>query len=278
MRKKILVTTVTLGLLVLFVSSVEASIQILRAKIAHGEIEVAGFHAPRMQAISWQGVSLGIKSNRFGVFAFATTVLPEDCVGRLKIGHEERDVVIKDCTATSEATAAVVKTGQTACYGILEAVTCAGTGQDGEFQKGTARSYTTNADGTITDKSTGLVWEKLTGDEKIHDVRNLYTWSEAFAKIAALNKTPCFAGHCDWRLPNINELRTLVDYGRVNPAIDPEFNNPPMDSFTQSSIYWSSTTAQGAPGEAWFVLFIEGHVSPDDKSFSYYVRAVRGGS
>lgn len=152
-------------------------------------------------------------------------------------------------------------------------------GQDGELLKGTARSYTSNADGTITDNSTGLVWEKLTNDATIHNFNDVYTWANAFlVKIAALNTVPCFANHCDWRLPNINELQTLADYGRVSPAIDPVFNNG-VDSFTQSSFYWSSTTYQFNSDDAWDVGFFDGIVFPnfEDGGF-YYVRAVRGGS
>ena len=95
---------------------------------------------------------------------------------------------IKKCEAC------VLKTGQTNCWDSLGApITCAGTGQDGELQKGAARSYTDNGDGTITDNTTGLMWEKLTDDGSIHDWDNVYTWEGAFAKIAALNAAN-FAG------------------------------------------------------------------------------------
>jgi hypothetical protein len=61
----------------------------------------------------------------------------------------------------------VLKTGQTTAYG---------TGSDGDLQKGTARSYTDNGDGTITDNVTGLMWEKKSDDGGIHDKDNMYTW------------------------------------------------------------------------------------------------------
>jgi hypothetical protein len=172
-------------------------------------------------------------------------------------------VVIANCGAHP------LKTGQTSDFGP---------GSDGILQKGTARSYTDNLDGTITDNSTGLVWEKLTSDATIHNFNNSYTWADAFAaKIAALN-TANFAGHSDWRLPNINELLTLVDWGKVNPAIDSVFNNGTNNSFTQLDIYWSSTTYQSNSLIAWFVDFGDGVVLPFSKFIDFYVRAVRGGS
>ena len=149
----------------------------------------------------------------------------------------------------------VLKTGQIQCETSNAMGVCPGNhaGQDGELQKGTARSYTDNGDGTITDNSTGLMWEKLTDDGSIHDKDNPYNWDNAFlVKIAALNTAPCFAGFCDWRLPKLNELQTLLDYGRFNAAgdrsIDPVFNNN-VDSFT-GSVYWSSTTYQSFAGAA----------------------------
>jgi hypothetical protein len=71
-----------------------------------------------------------------------------------------------------------------------------------------------NSDGTITDRATCLMWEKKDDAGGIHDKDNLYTWSKcdqwpycepsgtAFTEfLVKLNTPPCFAGHCDWRLP-----------------------------------------------------------------------------
>ena len=60
-----------------------------------------------------------------------------------------------------------LKTGQTTAYG---------TGSDGDLQKGASRSFTDNGDGTITDNTTGLMWEKKSDDGSIHDKDNTYTW------------------------------------------------------------------------------------------------------
>lgn len=84
-----------------------------------------------------------------------------------------------------------------------------------------------------------------------------------FQWVAQLNTPPCFAHHCDWRIPNVKELQSIVDYGNGNPAVDAAFNTnctAPCTvttcSRTQySAPYWSSTTTAGGSATAWFVYF-----------------------
>lgn len=254
------------------------AINIAEAEITGGAVVVVGNQAAKLATITWEGTPV-TQSNKGGAFKFATTDLPLDCVGELSDGVDTIDVVVDGCTTQQVVGGGVLKTGQTTCYDSAgNVIACTGTGQDGELQKGAARSYTDNLDGTITDNATGLMWEKLTnpGDGSIHDYLNAYTWANAFQKIADLN-TANFAGHNDWRLPNINELQTLADYGRFFKAIDPAFNSG--DSFTEST-YWSSTTGAWAPPFAWFMDFNVGFVSVTFKTNDFFVgvRAVRGGS
>ena len=191
--------------------------------------------------------------------------------------------------ASLAAAQGVLKTGQTKCWNSAGTqITCTGTGQDGEVQIGVARSYTDNGDGTITDNATGLVWEKLdnfnfvANPSDIHDADNTYNpWTAAFQKIATLNAAN-FAGHNDWRLPNIKELHSLIWFGRSAPAVDTAFNNG-TDSFTRSTgTYWSSTTSNTSiTSQAWGVSFTTGIHSLIPKtsaanSFCCFVRAVRG--
>jgi len=198
---------------------------------------------------------------------------------------------IPDCAgdlATCEAqpVGQVHETGQTICYDAAGTViACAGTGQDGELQKGIANSFTDNGDGTVTDNLSGLMWAKLSDDGTIHDWDDLYTWDNAFlSKVATLN-SGSFAGHSDWRVPNLDELESLRSLGAVSPATFSEFNTGCVPactvttcSCTQSDSYWSSSTYQSAPTYAWYVYFNDGLTYNFYKTFSLYVRGVRAGS
>ncbi len=178
-------------------------------------------------------------------------------------------------------------TGQTTCWdSSRNVIPCAGTGQDGELRKGAPLAYVDNGNGTVTDLNTGLVWEKLSDDGTVHDKDNLYTWADAFtAHVATLNGMS-FAGHTDWRLPNVRELQAIVDYQTINPAVASAFNNncsrgcqATTCSCTASGDYWSSTSSVSDPWNAWYVRFSYGRVDAfgrsDGKSGAAYVRAVR---
>jgi hypothetical protein len=184
-----------------------------------------------------------------------------------------------------------VETNQTICYDTATNLprSCAGTGQDGEFQKGLARSYTDNSNGTITDNRTGLVWERLGDDniDTIHDKDTIYTWAEAFAKVQQLNTSPCFAGQCDWRLPNVNELHSILDYAGTSTTllVATVFNTDCAPGCTVTACscatggaHWSSTTDTEFPELGWEVLFDVGYVVNDAKVSPNFVRAVRGGA
>ena len=190
------------------------------------------------------------------------------------------------CLASTLPAARLLKTGQTGCYDADgNGIACAGTGQDGELQKGVVRSYTDNGDGTITDNQTGLTWEKKSDDGSIHDKDDVYGWADAFGVFIAALNTASFAGQNDWRLPNRYELESMFDLTGGNPAVDAAFNNACVPtcvvatcSCTQpDSQYWASTSLALNTAFAWTV-FSNGGVSFDHKVFSTAsVRAVRGG-
>jgi hypothetical protein len=213
------VQMVALGICLLAgtLSAAEAAITVRSAGVVSGVAVVEGRAAPDA-TLSWEGAAV-TQANRGGNFVFQG-IVPSDCVGTLSDGIVTIEVALANCVPASEPAGQVRKTGQTSCWDATGAlIACAGTGQDGELRKGLARSYTDNGDGTITDNTTGLVWEKLTDDGSIHDVNRTSNWDGAFSRIATLNAAN-FAGHGDWRLPNVNELQSLVDYGN-HPAVEP---------------------------------------------------------
>src|SRR5947208_8363266 len=191
-------------------------------------------------------------------------------------------------------------TGQMTCWDSSgNVIPCAGTGQDGDLRKGAPLSYTDNGNGTVTDNNTGLVWEKLSRDGSVHDVNNTYTWASAFTgHVATLNSTS-FAGHTDWRVPNYKELVSILNLQNNLhdgvPAVSPAFNTNCTPGCTvttcsctatsngsglagQPPYYWSSTTDAGSPDSAWSVDFSLGSVASGGKAYTFFVRAVRGGS
>jgi hypothetical protein len=177
------------------------------------------------------------------------------------------------------------ETGQTTCYdagGLV--IACAGSGQDGETLGGSPLSYTDNGDGTITDNNTKLMWEKLSDDGSIHDKDDNYDWTTAVTtKIAALS-SGSFAGHTDWRLPNVRELQSIINYQNSFPSVSTAFNTGCVASCTVTScsctqsFFWSATTYQNIPNWGWIVYFGDGYILADIKTNGYHVRAVRGGS
>jgi len=165
---------------------------------------------------------------------------------------------------------------------------------DGFVKAGGPLSYHDNGDGTITDLNTGLMWEKKSVDGSLHDASKMFVWSSPVTDtvwdwIDAINTEVGngigFAGFNDWRLPNVRELLSIIDYGRLNPAVDPAFNNNVSAGCTvltcsatvPTGTYWSSTTVATVDVDAWTVDFAAGHVVAALKSEAHFVRAVRGG-
>ena len=106
------------------------------------------------------------------------------------------------------------------------------------------------------------------------------------AFLAALNGGGGFAGHTDWRIPNVNELQSIRNLEASTPTTFTAFNTGCFAGCTvaslcscTASIYWSSTTYQLIPGSALVVNFGGSSlVSASTKNQFYNVRAVRGGS
>jgi len=169
------------------------------------------------------------------------------------------------------------RTGQTKCYDMegIE-IPCAGTGQDGEIQAGVAwpePRFSDNGDYTMTDNLTGLMWT-----QDANGPNYIMRWQEALDYANSLT----LAGYSDWRLPNVNELESLINANEVNSAtwlITQGFTKvQPLD-------YWSSTTTASYPFCAWVVEMGSGNVSysyhksygPEHDGYVWSVRAGQGG-
>jgi hypothetical protein len=168
--------------------------------------------------------------------------------------------------------ALVAKTGQTTCYNAAGTmISCAGTGQDGDLQKGVASPsprFTDNGDGTVTDKLTGLMWAK---DANIFGTKN---WTDALSAVnnLSLGGEGCGTSYTGWHLPNVKELQSLIDFGNYIPALP---SGHPFSN-VQSSFYWSSTTHAGNTAYAWYVSMASGIVASNGfKTNYYYVWPVR---
>jgi hypothetical protein len=169
----------------------------------------------------------------------------------------------------------VPKTGQTFWYYVTDS--------DGALQKGVpspSPRFTDNNNGTVTDNLTGLIWLKNANCQSTNE-----SWSDELSLVASLNSAGTMNGYdcgdtshagshqTDWRLPNIKELQSLVDFGENNPALPSgyPFSNVQVDR------YWSSTTREKDPSYAWVVYMDYGTVSYKRKSWDSYGWPVRGG-
>jgi len=168
----------------------------------------------------------------------------------------------------------IPQTGATQCFDAMtgKEIACAGTGQDAALRMGIphpAPRFTDNEDGTVTDDLTGLVWLKNA------NAFGTRPWQDALDSCNQLASSShgltdgSKAG--DWRLPNFNELHSLVDYSRFAPAMTP--GHPFLN--VRPSLYWSSTTVASAPNLARFVFIGVGPGVWDHKSVRLNVWPVR---
>lgn len=100
-----------------------------------------------------------------------------------------------------------------------------------------ANTLQPNANGTVYDTSTSLMWKRCMEGQTWDGITCVGTANPyAFDQATALNGNTTFAGYHDWRLPNIRELLTLVDYSVLNPALNSvAFPNAPVSSVWSDS-------------------------------------------
>ncbi len=139
-----------------------------------------------------------------------------------------------------------------------------------------AHHYSRDAmDQSVYDRDTNLTWQD---NDVSGTVWNAHTfssssadlnWTEAIGYCEDLN----ISGVDDWRLPNYNELHSVVDYTKIYPAMNSTFAN------VVNGAYWTSTSyARYSDKRAWSVIFNRGDSGWKDKSATYYVRCVRDGA
>ncbi len=195
---------------------------------------------------------------------------------------------------TNGATAADVADGKTFWgltsgeWGLRTGTATSGSGYPAPVPNGFWRSgtktdgprFTDNNDGTVTDNLTGLIWLK-----KANCANTSRPWATALSDVVQLNTDGTMNGNdcgdtsnggvqqTDWRLPHWEELISLIEYGRYNPAL------PADHTFTgvQWEDYWSSTSFAYRADAAWHVHLGNGSVNVDLKTYYSYVWPVRGG-
>jgi hypothetical protein len=159
--------------------------------------------------------------------------------------------------------APVPTTGQTTSYASKD---------DGDLEKGVAwpsPRFTDHGNGTVTDNLTGLIWTKNA------NYFGLRTWDQAISDANSLaSGAPGLTDGSkagDWRLPNIRELVSMIDFGRIGYAL------PADHPFTgvQDGAYWSSTSLSNL--WAFMVRFGVPYASNMGKTESHSVWCVRGG-
>ena len=168
-------------------------------------------------------------------------------------------------TTGAEGSVHLPETGQTTSYAA---------GDDGDLKRGIVwpvPRFIDNGDGTVTDKLTELIWLK---DATCFGVRR---WNQALSDANSLESGSCGLSDgskaAEWRLPNVNELESLVNAEESNSA--PWLN---AQGFTnvQDNNYWSASTYANDTDDAWTVDIYDGRTFPNTKSGNLYVWPVRG--
>ncbi len=143
-------------------------------------------------------------------------------------------------------------------------------GQDAQYETN-PMGYTDNGDGTVTDHVTGLRWQQctagLSGAECEGDPSQP-SWYQAQDYCDTL--TLGVGNFDDWRLPEINELQSIIDYGEYFPAI-----NPAYFPGTPYNYYWSMTEDSGNTSQAWRIFSQDGFQATISKGMSGVTRCVR---
>ena len=155
-------------------------------------------------------------------------------------------------------------TGIDKCYDKKGEIPCPSKGetyygQDAQY-RGHKMAYQDNGDGTVTDLNTLLMWQQA-------DNGSTREWQTACDYCEYLN----LAGYSDWRIPTRRELISIVDVGKVYPAINTDY----FPDCQTSTVYWSGDAI--GTSMAWIVNFQAGRVLSVSMSHDVSVKCVRLG-
>lgn len=194
----------------------------------------------------------------------------------LQKASAQNQVVVIPLSSAVSPPAPVAKTGQKKSFLTRD---------DGALEKGVVSPsprFVNNNNGTVTDRLTNLIWLTNGSCAMFHPFdpnggKVARTWSAA---IDASNKLG--NGYCgltdnsqpgDWRLPNIREMQSLVDFGQWYPSMS--IDSPLRDSIQLDSSYWSSTSYASENSTVWCVHYWSGKTENRVDWEEHYIRAVR---
>ncbi len=200
------------------------------------------------------------------------TVLNRDLMRRPSFGSGKfsvaRGMQVTPLAPLNVQTWQTPATGLRKCYDNKNEIDCEDVGryrgQDGQTQHGVRSVVAEHNNEIIRDLNTQLLWTK--------QIRSDLTWYEAKVyceSVKLANKT--------WRLPTVAELRTLVNYGKVDPAMDDEFK---VEDAELSNWFWASkhthfdSESSDKLASAWIINFYDGFVEYTSRYNSYSVRCV----
>jgi hypothetical protein len=183
------------------------------------------------------------------------------------------------------------KTGQTKSYdGGSNVVSDHSVKDDGYYQAGTSVKYQRDSNKSIVvDTVRQLMWQD---NEEIKHIMKRWLTEGNYGKCednssssACMNmagdtaflycSTLTLGGYDDWRMPTVEELRDIVEYGKHRPAINEIFKSMPDNLSWTSRFFWSSTTVSGANTAAWPVEFDSGYIRYRTKNMPHHIRCVR---